>query len=131
MRSGARLPAKDDRRPTDGSLQTGATTPGSLSSRAVHYAARSARMSESSPSREVSRRRFLTAAAATAALSALTACQASSTPAAKPADSKPAEAAKPAAPAAAPAPTQAPAAAAQPTQARVVPGQPGAAAPKP
>jgi ABC-type glycerol-3-phosphate transport system substrate-binding protein len=96
-------------------------------------------MSESSSSRELSRRRFLTAAAATAALSALAACQGSSTPAApskpaepaKPAEApKPAEAAKPAAPAAAPAATQAPAAAVAPTQARVVPGQPGAAAPK-
>jgi len=95
-------------------------------------------MSESSPSRELSRRRFLTVAAGTAALSALAACQGSTTPAApakdaapaKPAESKPAES-KPAAPAAAPAATQAPAAAAAPTQARVVPGQPGAAAQKP
>ncbi|MGE3910484.1 MAG: ABC transporter substrate-binding protein [Chloroflexota bacterium] len=89
-------------------------------------------MSESPSVREVTRRRFLTIAAASAALPALAACQGGSAPAAQPAESKPAskptEAAKPAAPAAAPAATQAPAAAA-PTQARVVPGQAGAAAP--
>jgi multiple sugar transport system substrate-binding protein len=95
-------------------------------------------MSESSSSREVSRRRFLTLATFGAALPALAACQASGTPApSKPAESKPAEAAKPAeskpaAPAAQPAATPAAAAPAPAaTQARVVPGQAGAAAPKP
>jgi multiple sugar transport system substrate-binding protein len=91
-------------------------------------------MSESSLGRELSRRRFLSAAVATAGLSMLTACGGSGAPTAapaKPADAaKPGDAAKPAAPAAAPAATQAPAAGAAQQPARVVPGQAGAAAPK-